>query len=1121
MTAAQQTVDAGGPYILQAAALGLGLELDVGRRPQVVEPKPRRPSLSQRLGLQPAGERAASPSSEASARTPSPPSADGASGSPKPASPAGAKQRAAKIECIDAVGNDVYVGTSHGQIVHFTTETPEVGSGRAPDHFRVQAVDLKLGGKRVEQILAFPAMCRLVVLCGSSVVFYSLPELRPVASSAMPTIKGVSCIAYDERAQRSTAATAVLCVARMREIRLYRIGADLKLEQEVPIDCSVASICQYGGFVCLADTETYKILDLAKARTGPREDAQLVLLPTQQPRTDAETGRVVRPPRPRTLVVGPNEFMFLAPSGDDATLGVMVTALGEALRGTLQFATYPKSVVYDHPYIVAAFGTGQVDVYDTRSPEQALAQTFFAGADAPPDARRQHRLCAVASLRACTLIAQPDVIDVSDSIADAAACPDGVVAGSVFDPRNLQRLAGCDFEAMSWTDVLGPGVHWRREALGDAGTPAPSPGAGRALSQWLEARVAVFSNDAVHALVVQPQLARVEALVREQRIEEAVVAVESALAADPGLDPRAGEVAYCFQLAGMACLKHSLLDDALQHLRRGELDPRALLHLLPDYVGYLGPLLVPFGRIPMPAGLRQLFYEIGSVERLVERGAQQLAGGTAEQQAAVGATLQANVLEMLQRYLEFCRLQMQQDDQPFAPDAIPVIDTSLARVYAITNAHDRLVRLIRGPNSIVGDLACGYFCDAHHYYYCGLVYKAQGDSARVLDVWRRLLRGEWHDSRFGGMPEYLEYAAALDSQAVLLAEYYWLAGFDADASLALLARLTDATVATVDADRVIGDIEAQGDRPLRLFIERLIGAKHGRATHYVTYLAKAYVRQIRDYYLADTVEARGRASALETQYRCAQAESLSLTLRDHLRAVRSRDEGTELRAQLLLDVLCTRPPSYDPAAVLECIETEAAAYLGVERAVLLVVLGRADDALELLVYGCAEYAEAELLLLQPRSPRSLARLGPARPEEPPSSSSVRHLLAMYLQVAETDDDTAARLVVDILSRYFGYVDADVLAQIPDHWPYTAVEPFVRRHLETLARDERASQVERSLGAARAHDDVADAADAVVDHGPIALDYSQTCAACKKLLGSAAFVYAPDTRQITHVSCTKL
>ncbi|KAJ1719657.1 hypothetical protein LPJ61_006271, partial [Coemansia biformis] len=171
MSASRHDAAALRPYVLQAVALGLDLE--TSRRSLEVEgvrhaePKPRRPSLSQRLGLQSLTERGSSPASEATARSPSPatdgqtkaaetPEAQGSgvsqqlvpspSQSPSPAP--GPKQRAIKIECVDIAGNDIYVGTSNGQIVHFTTETPEIDSARTPDHFKVQTVDLKMGGKR-------------------------------------------------------------------------------------------------------------------------------------------------------------------------------------------------------------------------------------------------------------------------------------------------------------------------------------------------------------------------------------------------------------------------------------------------------------------------------------------------------------------------------------------------------------------------------------------------------------------------------------------------------------------------------------------------------------------------------------------------------------------------------------------------------------------------------------------------------------------------------------------------------------------------------------------------------------------------------------------------------------
>ncbi|KAJ2807594.1 hypothetical protein H4R20_001223 [Coemansia guatemalensis] len=1161
---AQSKDGQGEDYILQTLALGLELEDNSTHTApggsSLEETKRRRPSLSQRLGLQGTTERVASPgsdtSSKAQASSPDKQTEAGeafdtagagtaqeelssaraqSSQSPVPST----KQRGPKIECVEVAGSDVYVGTSNGHVIHYTIETPELGDSRIPEHFKVHTVNLKLGAKRVEQIIAFPALCRLVVLCGSMVVFYSIPELRPVSGSLMPTIKGVSCIAFDERVSRSTASATSLCVARMREINIYRMGSELRLEQEIAIENSVASICMYGSYVCLADTETYKILDLAKVRTSSVEEGQLVLLPTQQPHRDPDTGRVVRPPRPRTLVVGPNEFMFLTSSGDeDTTLGVIVTAMGEALRGTLQFSTYPKAVVYNEPFVVAVFGSGAVEVHDTRSPEQTLSQTFFGGTAAVSELKRPRKLCLVAGLDLNTSVSRPEVIDTSGAATAAGiGSPDEDGSGA-FSPSSLHHHATSDLDTTPWTEALGPSLHWRRELIGDGDGSMADVHAGRGLGQRTSSNVIILANDSLYVLTQQPELLRIDTMLKAQRIEEAVLAVDSALASDPSLSSHTPDVAYCLQMAGMICLKNMLVDDALQYFRRGELDPRALLHLFPDYCEpYLGQLLVPFARIPMAAGLRQIFYEIGDVHLLAERSAKQMSGESEEQASMLCKTLEHNVLEMLEHYLEHCRLQMQHhDSQVFSPDAIPVIDTALARLYAENTHSNELRALIETPNNaIVGDMACKYLLKSQHYYYCSLIHISQDDPAAALDIWRRILQGEYEDNRFGGLPEYLAYVVRIDNQELLLEEYLWIITHNVDASLQLLAHLSDASVTSIDADRVIRSIEAEGhDWPLRTFIERLISAGHSRATHYMTYLVNVYVRQIRDYYLKNTDEARARKDALETNYRCAQAEKLSLTFRAFLKDFCGKDEGAGLREQLV-EFLSCRPPSYDPAVVLECIESEAGEYLLIERAILLVVMDREDDAVELLVNKYGDYAEAELLLLKPNALVSLAQLNPHRQHHNLSHSdmeeaeanqnqlgttetNVRRLLTMYLRLGDTDDDMAARLVSDILSKYAGFINMDILQEIPDHWPYSITESFVRRGLGALNNREQASAIERSLCQARAFDTQLDYVEATSTHMPISLDYSQTCAKCKKLLGSSAFVYAPDTEEVKHISC---
>ncbi|KAJ2839880.1 hypothetical protein FBU31_000616, partial [Coemansia sp. 'formosensis'] len=829
-----------GPYIMRPLAMGLQLGPEEAHAKGSTTTKARRPSLSQRLGFgsgkDPAKGAEEGVGKDATAAVDAPDASDNDRDSVRSSSP---MAPSFKVECVEVSGSDMYVGTSHGHIVHYTVAMVELDAGRVgatPEYFRVSSMDLKLGGKRVEQVLAFPVLNRLVVLCGSTVLALSLPDLRPVAGTMM---KGVTCLSYDERLQRSAAAAVILCVARMRSIQLYRMaGAELRLEMEVPITSSVASLCQYGQYLCVADTEAYKILDLAKLRTSlSAEGAQLELFPTQQPRTDPDSGRVIRPPRPRTLVVGPNEFMFLtsSTSDDDATtLGVIVTALGEAQRGTLQFTSYPKSVVYDAPYLIAAFA-GSVDVYDTRQPEQTLSQRFFVDT---PDSGRPRRVCAAA----------------------------GFLAGT--------RTAQLDSES--------------------------EPSMSRALSAVVRVSVVAVAQDSVYVLAEEPQLQAVNRMLKAGRIEEAVAAVDAALASGDATRDSA-EVRYCVLMAGVQYFARLLLDDALQLFRRGGLDPRALLHIYPDYAAYLGPLLEPLARIPMPAALRAAIQDLGSVAQLVGSSAADMAGSDCDQQALAEA-LSANALEVLERYLEHARASKEFEV------ARTAVDTALARLYVDSDQPEKFAALVgNGDNHVDGDVVVE-FCRSTQRHYCeSLVHRARGEPRMVLDIWRKLLSGEWSDKRFSGMPEYVAYVETLtEQQDILLAEYAWLVDIDAIASLRVLTGLTDASVAALDADQAMAAIQKQkvegGDRAQRALIERLIGAGHQRASHYLTYLLNVYVRQVRDCFSGDNERS---LLALEERFRCAQAEDLRLTFRAWIAQAAAADvsviseSAIRLRAQLI------------------------------------------------------------------------------------------------------------------------------------------------------------------------------------------------------------------------------
>ncbi|KAJ2723912.1 hypothetical protein GGI07_002290 [Coemansia sp. Benny D115] len=1168
-------------YIVRPLIVGLTLPAQQSSAPAAASPSSgkdadgrkagatastRRTSLSQRLGLGGgnAAQHAKSAAKGAAADTNSNNSSGGEqteqaedAGKAKPKK----GKKAAKIECSDIVDDNVYIGTSDGRVLHYIVGSVAVEASSEPERRLVRTADLQLGNKRVEQLVCLPAQDKLLVLCASTVVVYSLSELKPAAGPGFQPIRGVSCMALDERVPRAASSEATgVCVACLRAVQIYRLAAaDMRLELEFQVSSSVGSVSYYGNYLCLADTETYKIVDLRKIRRGQADEAELPLMPTQQPQVDPESGRIVaRPPRPHTLVAGPNEFMFLAASGIDAessTLGVIVTAMGEARRGTLQFSAYPKSILYEDPFVVAVFASGAIEIHDTRNPEVTLVQTIELAAD-EGDARRPRRLCAVAAMSIETDAPRPEIIDTDiTSIVGIASAIENKAEGDESGQGDKGQKEGA-------TEI-------RREALEYS---LPDSAQGKALSRSSRISILAASPDSLYCIGSEPPMMLVERLILEQqRIEEAMHIVDnttrkSAAGKSGGVsfDTKTVEAQYLVQLAAMACLKSMLLDDALQYFRRSMIDPRALLHLFPELVQYLGPLLVPFARIPMASAVRALFCEIGDVYALVKHGAAQLLSTDSpeEQSMALAEALMANTLEVLERYFEFCHAQLQaavsqNEELPFDADTVPVVDTVLARLYAVNGRHDKLCALLLSGDSsnVVGDLAAEFFLSTKRYYYYSLVYRAQGDVPRVLDIWHKLLLGAssnegndcqdnggnggsgvadgWTDDLFGGWSEYLQFVRLTDNQTLMLAEFGWAVGVNVAAALQLMDYLSDVSVAVLDADAAIAAIESDGDQSLRVFIERLIVAGHARATHYMTYLVKAYVRQIREFYLESGGD---KLESLEMGFKRMQAENLGLSFRSYLSRVAGGDEGEAggvgLRVRLL-KILTTPPLRYSPAEVLECMEakdTTTKEMFHVERAALMVALGRVDDAVDVLIYGAGDYAEAELLLLTPLAPSSLARLAPSpfvssdgersiKEEADSAADNVKRLFRMYLRVGDTDEEMSARLVADLLSRSAGILDTQVvLEEVPGHWPLTIVESFLCRGLERLGAEECRSQVLQGVFQSRSFGAKTDLMDAVRERGAVVLDYSQTCVACKKLLGSSAFVYEPGSGDIKHISC---
>ena len=101
-----------------------------------------------------------------------------------------------------------------------------------------------------------------------------------------------------------------------------------------------------GRSLCIADQTNYSIVDLELASLFP-------ILPLSQAYES-----VSFPIKPSITVIGPDEFLILSWTGA-STLGLFITADGDAVRGTLEWPSHPRaicqfvlSILGDHSNII-------------------------------------------------------------------------------------------------------------------------------------------------------------------------------------------------------------------------------------------------------------------------------------------------------------------------------------------------------------------------------------------------------------------------------------------------------------------------------------------------------------------------------------------------------------------------------------------------------------------------------------------------------------------------------------------------------------------------------------------------------------------------------------------------
>ncbi|RAL60791.1 hypothetical protein DID88_009896 [Monilinia fructigena] len=158
-----------------------------------------------------------------------------------------------EINCVEFLDQNLYIGTSASEILHFPRELPPA--------YHEPSTRERPG---IQQILLLPRVNKACILCNWTVTFYSLPELSPVFGTTQIRpcnwIGGIDLntdlISPDQDGRGVT-----VLVSLNKKMRVVRIGEDPRAVRTIDFAGSTISI-RRDSFACVADSRSYALLDV-------------------------------------------------------------------------------------------------------------------------------------------------------------------------------------------------------------------------------------------------------------------------------------------------------------------------------------------------------------------------------------------------------------------------------------------------------------------------------------------------------------------------------------------------------------------------------------------------------------------------------------------------------------------------------------------------------------------------------------------------------------------------------------------------------------------------------------------------------------------------------------------
>ncbi|KAK3351704.1 hypothetical protein B0H65DRAFT_537754 [Neurospora tetraspora] len=176
-----------------------------------------------------------------------------------------------KINCVDYLDGNLYVGTSASELLHFFRIPPDPNDPNSTDTFilasRLLPAYSETSGSPngpkpgVQQILLLPRVGKACILCNWTVTFYSLPELSPVfGTTQVRNCNWIGGVDLNENFDNPGTAVTIL-LSLNRRIQVVKIGNDARVIRKIDFAGSTLSV-RRDSIACVADSRSYALLDV-------------------------------------------------------------------------------------------------------------------------------------------------------------------------------------------------------------------------------------------------------------------------------------------------------------------------------------------------------------------------------------------------------------------------------------------------------------------------------------------------------------------------------------------------------------------------------------------------------------------------------------------------------------------------------------------------------------------------------------------------------------------------------------------------------------------------------------------------------------------------------------------